>query len=636
MSKKGGRQKMSLQDLLEQEKQQKMAEQARLQQEAQAAAAKKKSATPATTTTTSSKDKKNKKNQQAQEAHTPKPNTPVSSKKDQQQGTYYKLPEECAKMLPIFKQVLQQHYEQLDVPILNYLTSVIHAQNNAQTKVKEDQVVQILNMFFLQCIVPVPSHDQAQAFTSQLLTQLKEQQMLKEIADQQAQVKLLEEAVNLGKSFEDQLKQQQRMIKGLAPNAVDDAAASLNFNDKLDWEEKVQKALDDKRKKKDDKEKAAKLKEYEDFLKQRGITNAKGVVKIHSAESSLPGSRDINLMSVTITVGSRDLLQNANLFLTQGKRYGLIGRNGVGKTTLLRHICEKELEGIPTYLQILHIEQEVSGDNVTALESVLKTDVERERLLQEEQRLLTTTEEGGSEKLNEIYERMEEIDAHTAEARAANLLTGLSFTPEMQQMSTKHFSGGWRMRLALARALFVEPDVLLLDEPTNHLDLHAVLWLENFLQKWEKTLVVVSHSRSFLNAVATDVIQFQDKQLKVFKGNYDTYEKTRLDMLTMQQKAHEAQEKQRQHHQQFIDRFRYKAATARMVQSRLKMLEKMEFIPAVVEDPAFSFNIPNPEDVAPPFLQAIDVTFGYSNEKILFKDLNFHLDNESRIALVWK
>ncbi|MQL74466.1 hypothetical protein Taro_006836 [Colocasia esculenta] len=256
---------------------------------------------------------------------------------------------------------------------------------------------------------------------------------------------------------------------------------------------------------------------------------------------------------------------------------GLVGRNGTGKTSFLRHMAMHAIEGIPKNCQILHVEQEVVGDDTTALQCVLNSDIERIQLLEEEARLLSlqrdsefdgekeqrdgklngaANKDALSQRLQEIYKRLEYIDAYSAESRAASILAGLSFTPEMQRKPTKAFSGGWRMRIALARALFIEPDILLLDEPTNHLDLHAVLWLESYLVKWPKTFIVVSHAREFLNTVVTDILHLHAQKLIAYRGDYDTFERTRAEQLRNQQKAIETSEKARSHMQVVIFLFR--------------------------------------------------------------------------------
>lgn len=239
-----------------------------------------------------------------------------------------------------------------------------------------------------------------------------------------------------------------------------------------------------------------------------------------------------------------------------------------------------------------------------------------------------------SERLREVYQRLQEIDADEAESKACTILSGLSFTDEMMKTPTKAFSGGWRMRVSLARALFCNPDLLLLDEPTNHLDFHAVIWLEHFLANWKNTLVIVSHQRDFLNTVATDIIHLYNKKLNYYKGNYDAFEQIANNRIRQQKSEYEAQMAQRKHIQRFIDRFRFNAKRASLVQSRIKMMEKVPVVSAVVEEGAVIIPFPDPDVVPPPIMQFCGVSFGYTKEHPIFKDCDFSVDLESRIALV--
>ncbi|CBI17163.3 unnamed protein product, partial [Vitis vinifera] len=249
---------------------------------------------------------------------------------------------------------------------------------------------------------------------------------------------------------------------------------------------------------------------------------------------SHPLSRDIRIESLSVTFHGHDLIVDTELELNYGRRYGLLGLNGCGKSTLLTAIGCRELP-IPEHMDIHHLTREIEASDMSALEAVISCDEERLKL-EKEAEVLAAQDDGGGEALDRVYERLEAMDASTAEKRAAEILFGLGFNKTMQAKKTQDFSGGWRMRIALARALFMNPTILLLDEPTNHLDLEACVWLEETLKNFDRILVVVSHSQDFLNGVCTNIIHMQNRKLKLYTGNYDQYVQTRAELEENQMK----------------------------------------------------------------------------------------------------
>jgi len=351
---------------------------------------------------------------------------------------------------------------------------------------------------------------------------------------------------------------------------------------------------------------------------------------------SHPLSRDIRIESLSVTFHGHDLIVDSELELNYGRRYGLLGLNGCGKSTLLTAIGRRELP-IPDHMDIYHLSREIEASDLSSLEAVMECDEERLKL-EREAEALAAQDDGGGEALERIYERLEAMDAATAEKRAAEILFGLGFNKQMQAKKTRDFSGGWRMRIALARALFMNPTILLLDEPTNHLDLEACVWLEETLKKFDRILVVVSHSQDFLNGVCTNIIHMQNKALKIYTGNYDQYVQTRSELEENQMKQYKWEQEQIASMKEYIARFGHGSAKlARQAQSKEKTLAKMErggLTEKVARDKVLVFRFVDVGKLPPPVLQFVEVAFGYTPDNLIYKNLDFGVDLDSRVALV--
>ena len=340
----------------------------------------------------------------------------------------------------------------------------------------------------------------------------------------------------------------------------------------------------------------------------------------------------LHLNEVTVRVAGRVLLERAALHVQAGIRYGLVGRNGTGKTTLLRlilgelHADAGEVR-LRAGVRLAAVAQEAPGGATTPLAAVLAADRERAALLAEAERARD------AQRIAEIQTRLADIGAHRAEARAARILEGLGFAPADQHRPLASFSGGWRMRVALAATLFLEPDFLLLDEPTNHLDLEATLWLEEHLRTYPRTLLLVSHDRDLLNSVPEKIVHLEGRRLAVYSGGYDSFERTRREKLALAEKTRARQERERARIQAFVDRFRYKASKAKQAQSRLKLLERMEPIAEAAIEPDIVFSFPAGTVPPPPLLTMEGVRVGYG-EQVVLDRLSLRIDPEDRIALL--
>ena len=344
----------------------------------------------------------------------------------------------------------------------------------------------------------------------------------------------------------------------------------------------------------------------------------------------------LSINAVTVRLGGRTILDGISATLPPRACIGLIGRNGAGKSTLMKAIAgQQEIDAgsidMPRATRLGYIAQEAPAGQGTPFETVLAADIERAALMAEEDALAAS----GADplRLAEVHERLVAIDAYTAPARAGRILDGLGFDAAAQQRPLDSFSGGWKMRVALAALLFSQPDLLLLDEPSNHLDLEAAMWLENFLKAYRGTILLISHERDLLNNVVDNILHLEQGKATLYAGNYDSFERQRAERLAQLAAAREAQAAQRAKLQDYIARNSARASTAKQAQSRAKALAKMQPIAETAVDPSLKFEFPSPPPLKPPLVQLDHASVGYDGKAIL-TDLDLSLDPDDRLALL--
>lgn len=340
----------------------------------------------------------------------------------------------------------------------------------------------------------------------------------------------------------------------------------------------------------------------------------------------------LRIDDISFAMAGRPLFERASATIPQGHKVGLVGRNGTGKTTLFRLIRgELALDGgridLPARARIGGVDQEVPGSEVSLIDTVLAADTERAALMQEAE---TATDPA---RIAEIQTRLADIDAWGAPARAATILKGLGFTETEQAMPCSAFSGGWRMRVALAAVLFSEPDLLLLDEPTNYLDLEGALWLESYLARYPHSALVISHDRDLLNRAVGAILHLEDRKLSLYQGGYDRFAETRAARLAAATSEARKQDARRAHLQSYVDRFRYKADKAKQAQARLKALARMQPVTRPQEAALRAFTFPEPEELSPPILRLEGAAAGYDGKAVL-SGLDLRIDQDDRIALL--
>jgi ATP-binding cassette subfamily F protein 3 len=341
----------------------------------------------------------------------------------------------------------------------------------------------------------------------------------------------------------------------------------------------------------------------------------------------------LRIESITYRIGGRVLFEDASAVVPVGHKLGLVGRNGSGKTTLLGLIagrleCDAGGISLRRGAHLAQVAQEAPAGPTSLLDSVLEADVERTALLAEAE---TTTDPG---RIAHVHTRLADIGSHTAPSRAGAILSGLGFDSVAQAQPLDSFSGGWRMRVALAATLFTEPDLLLLDEPTNYLDLEGTLWLEGYLRSYPNTILLVSHDRTLLNTAVGGILHLNHGKLTPYTGGYDRFERTRAERLAQEDAQRKKQDTQRKHMQAYVDRFRYSATKARQAQSRLKAIARLQPIAEAMRDPTVAFNFPDPGTLAPPIITIDGGAVGYEENKPVLRDLDLRIDMDDRIALL--
>jgi len=382
-------------------------------------------------------------------------------------------------------------------------------------------------------------------------------------------------------------------------------------------------------------------KTYEEELCERLEKEADLAAEARACTGSLAihqMARDIKIANFSVTFHGAELLVDTKLELSVGQRYGLIGENGSGKSSLLAVLGNKEVP-IQDHIDVYYLQREIAASEKTALQAVMEADAERIKLEKLAEELVLREDDEAQDYLQEVYERLEELGADTAESKASHILLGLQFDAKMQQKKCKDFSGGWRMRIALARALFIKPHLLLLDEPTNHLDLEACVWLEEELKTYKQILVVISHSQDFMNGVCTQIMHLHKQRLDYYGGNYDAFIKVRAELNENQEKRYAHEQDQIAHMKNYIARFGHGSAKlARQAQSKEKTLAKMVaggLTEKVTEDKSQAFYFYSCGTIPPPVIMVQNVSFRYNDQTpLIYKNLEFGLDLDSRLALV--
>ena len=340
----------------------------------------------------------------------------------------------------------------------------------------------------------------------------------------------------------------------------------------------------------------------------------------------------INFKNISFSIGGVSLFDDTSAFVPTGHKVGIVGRNGAGKTTLFKLILKEiSLDGgiieVPRNFKVGAVAQEAPSNEEKLIDTVLAADIERAELLK------SSEIETDPNKISNIHIRLADIDAYSAEARASSILSGLGFSQTDQNSPCSNFSGGWRMRVALASVLFSNPDLLLLDEPTNYLDFEGTAWLENYLQKFKNTVLVISHDRNLLNKSVNGILHLSSKKLQFYTGNYDTFDNERRSQLEQKISQKNKQDTQRAHIQSFVDRFKAKASKARQAQSRIKILEKMK--PIVIEEdqkiPKFKFE--EVSKFSPPLVTLDQASVGYNEIEVL-KNINIQINPDDRVGLL--